>query len=149
MATATPWHKRPNGRKQVCMSASKIRIYELFPLWRGGFSVKTIDYDGTTLTVAATSVRQAYALAYKESWIDPVDIDLVGIHLVGIVSIERRTSGIKLWCGCHGHNLTGGYVPHGAGITALRKAIEAHQCPRRVPSLRDRLLAFAAPKQGG
>lgn len=123
------------------MSPKRIRVYDLFPYW-GGFSVKTVDYQGTTLTVAATSVRQAYALAYKYIWIVPADH-----HPVGIVSIERGTTGTTLWCGCSGHNVTGGYVPHGAGITALRKAIEAHQCPRQVPSLRDRLRAAARRQQ--
>ena len=34
------------------------KVYVLFP-HGGSFSVKTIDYHGTELSVAATSVRQA------------------------------------------------------------------------------------------
>lgn len=42
----------------------RTKVYALFP-HGGSFSVKTIDYHGTELSVAATSVRQAYALAHK------------------------------------------------------------------------------------
>jgi hypothetical protein len=83
-------------------------------------------------------VRQAYAVAHKDVWIDP-EVD----HPVGIVSVCRRGTGTTLWCGCSGHHVTGGQVRHGAGIRALRKAIEAHHCHRQQSSLRDRLLAAA------
>jgi hypothetical protein len=79
---------------------SKIKIYDLHPCWGGGFSVKTIDYDGTTFTVSATSIRQAYAVAYKRAWIDPTND-----HPVGVVSIYRRNTGMTLWCGCSGHDI--------------------------------------------
>lgn len=126
---------------QATMS-TPIKIYELYPR-RGSFSVKTDDYDGTMLTVAATSVRQAYAMAHHDNWISADDV-----HPVGIVSIDRRHTGTTLWCGCSGHGVTGGSVRHGAGITALRKAIEAHRCPRRQPpTLRQRLQAAAASAQ--
>jgi hypothetical protein len=116
---------RPAGRqplqpKGVKQAATK--IYELYPTL-GGFSVKTIDYHGTLLKVAATSVRQAYAVAYKDVWINPADD-----HPVGIVLIHRRNSPPSLWCGCSGHGVTGGHVNHGDGIRALRAAIAAHQC---------------------
>ena len=98
------------------------KVYALFP-HGGSFSVKTIDYHGTELSVAATSVRQAYALAHKGIWIDPEHT-----HPVGIVSIYRRATGFTLWCGCSGHDVTGGQPRHGAGIRALRAEIDAHHC---------------------
>ena len=78
------------------------KVYVLFP-HGGSFSVKTIDYHGTELSVAATSVRQAYALAHQDIWIDPEHT-----HPTGIVSIYRRATGFTLWCGCSGHDVTGG-----------------------------------------
>ncbi|MET4432081.1 hypothetical protein [Mycolicibacterium sp. 624] len=119
------------------MSNNPIKAYDLFPR-RGGFSVKTADYNGTTFAVAATSVRQAYALAYQDSWVNPNDD-----RPVGIVSIYRAGTGTTLWCGCSGDDVTGSQVRHGAGITAIRKAIQAHHCPRQVVGLRQRLLAAA------
>jgi hypothetical protein len=47
-----------------------IKVYTLFPHF-GSYSVQTVDYHGTELTVAATSVRQAYAVAHKNVWINP------------------------------------------------------------------------------
>ena len=124
--------------------STRIKIFELYP-HHGSFSVKTADYQGTAIVVAATSVRQAYALAHRDIWITPTDQ-----HLVGIVSKYRPHTGTRLWCGCAGHGVTGGSVPHGAGITALRRAIEAHHCPRRQPpTLRQRLLAAASRTQLG
>ena len=73
--------------------------------------------------MAATSVRQAYAVAHKGIWIDPEHT-----YPVGIVSVYRRSTGFTLWCGCTGHSVTGGGVDHGAGIRALRAAIDAHHC---------------------
>jgi len=98
------------------------KVYELYP-GLGGFSVRTEDYHGTALMVAATSVRQAYALAYKDIWIDPERK-----YPVGIVSKYRRSAGLTLWCGCSGHSVTGGDVAHGDGIRALRAAIADHHC---------------------
>jgi hypothetical protein len=103
-------------------SRPSIKVYELYPLGLG-FSVQTIDYHGTALMVAATSVRQAYAVAHKRIWIDPEHT-----YPVGIVSTYRRATGFTLWCGCTGHSVTGGAVEHGAGIRALRAAIDAHHC---------------------
>lgn len=99
------------------------RIYTLFPKGFGGFSAQTIDYHGTLLRVAATSIRQAYAVAHKNVWINPADQ-----RPVGIVSEYDRAAGTTLWCGCSGHSVTGGRVEHGAGIRALRAAIDAHHC---------------------
>jgi len=89
----------------------------------GFFWVQTVDYHGTALMVAATSVRQAYAVAHKRVWINPEHE-----HPVGIVSKYHRDTGYTLWCGCSGHSVTGGDVGHGAGIRALRAAIDAHHC---------------------
>ena len=69
--------------------------------------MKTEDYHGTALSVAATSLRQAYAVAYKDIWINPEHR-----HPVGIVSVYRRSTGFTLWCGCTGHSVTGGGVEH-------------------------------------
>ena len=98
------------------------KVYELYPRY-GSFSVKTVDYQGTALSVAATSVRQAYALAHRGIWIDPEHT-----HPTGIVAIYRRATGFTLWCGCSGHDVTGGQPRHGAGIRALRAEIDAHHC---------------------
>jgi hypothetical protein len=105
-------------------------------------SVKAVDYRGIKLTVAATSVRQVYALAYRDTWISPMDQ-----RPVGIVAICRRTTGTTLWCGCPGHDVTGGHVRHGAGVTALRGAINAHDCPRQERTLRHRLLVAATTER--
>lgn len=99
-----------------------IRIYHLYPCG-DAFSVQTVNYHGTEITVSAISIQQAYAVAYKDSWINPSDT-----HPVGIVSIYRRTTGTTLWCGCRGHHVIDGQVRHGAGIRALREAINAHHC---------------------
>lgn len=96
------------------------KVYELYPC-SGGFSVKTVDYHGTAYLVAATSVRQAYAVAYKHVWIDPH-----ATHPVGIMAIYNTKPGFELWCGCNGHGVIGGAPDHGAGIRAIRAAIDAH-----------------------
>ncbi|MCF6391040.1 hypothetical protein L2K20_29120 [Mycobacterium sp. MBM] len=113
------------------------RIYELYPL-RHTFSVKISDYSGTTYSVAAASIKQAFAVAHGDTWIDPN-----ATHPVGVVAIYKVPTGLTLWCGCSGHDLTGGRVRHGVGVTALRAAIKFHDasCPNRVPSLRERLLS--------
>ena len=49
--------------------------------------MKTIDYNGIAYRVAATSVRQAYAVAHKGVWIDAADE-----HPVGIVCIYCRNA---------------------------------------------------------
>jgi hypothetical protein len=99
------------------------KIYTLYPAF-GGFSVKTADYHGVELLVAAVSVRQAYAVAHRDVWINPARD-----HPVGIVSVYRQDIGPTLWCGCTGHHVHVG-VRHGDGIRALRAAINAHRCPR-------------------
>ena len=117
---------------------STTKVYTLFPTL-GGFSCKTIDYHGTEYTVAATSIRQAYAVAYKDVWIDPTDK-----YPVGIIAIYRRTTGTTLWCGCSGHHVEGDQPDYGDGVRALRAAINAHQsvCPNLQPTLADRLRRY-------
>lgn len=83
----------------------------------------TADYSGVIVKVAATSIKQAYALAYKGVWITPTDS-----HPVGIVSIYRDTDGIELWCGCRGHDVFSGPPRHGAGVRRIRNAIDTHTC---------------------
>ncbi len=52
---------------------STVRSYVLFPQWPGSFSTKSADYGGIRYVVAATSIRQAYALAHQRAWIHPHD----------------------------------------------------------------------------
>lgn len=120
---------------------SATTVYELYPCVNG-FSTRLADYEGTAFSVAATSVRQAYAVAHKNIWINPHDS-----HPVGIVSIYRVPTGFTLWCGCSGHDLTGGHVRHSAGVAAVRSAIKAHaaSCPNEAPSLQERFLALKRP----
>lgn len=112
--------KAANAKRSA--SHTPTRIYTLFPVGLG-FSSQMVDYHGTKLMVAATSIRQAYAVAHKKIWIDPTHR-----YPVGIVSIYDRHDGTTLWCGCSGHSVRGGRVKHGAGIRALRAAIDAHHC---------------------
>lgn len=62
------------------------RVYTLFP-YGGSFSCRTADYCGTEYTVAATSIRQAYAVAHQRVWINSE-----AEHPVGIVSIYAETA---------------------------------------------------------
>ena len=111
------------------------RVYELYPRF-GTFTVQTIHYRGTAYVVAATSVRQAYAVAHQNIRIDPTHP-----HPVGIVSIYHRDSGHTLWCGCSGHHFDGAVPTRGAGIRALREAVQSHnnECPHRQLTLAERL----------
>lgn len=95
-----------------------IKVYHLYPTG-SRYSTRVNDYCGTVVAVAATSIRQAYALAYNKRWIDPD-----ARYPIGVVSIHHR-DGITLWCGCSGHHLGFG-VEHMDGVTALRQAIADH-----------------------
>lgn len=102
------------------------KVYAIFPCGLG-FTAKTPAHTNETIyTVAATSIRQAYAVAYKRVWINPEHA-----HPVGIISIYQRGKGVTLWCGCSGHDVHGGKVRHGTGVRALRTAIADHRnrCP--------------------
>lgn len=107
-------------------TTKRIRVYELFP---NGVSIscKTENYSGTVMAVAAGSIRQAYACAYNDSWINPKHR-----YPVGIISVHGRDQRPVLWCGCEGYGPS-----HGAGITALRNMIDAHnrRCPKDRPWL--------------
>lgn len=120
------------------MSVARVRVYILFPRW-GSFSVKIEDYRGVVYTVAATNVRQAYAVAHNNVWINPEVI-----RPVGVISICDGEAGTTLSCGCSGHEVIGGTPAHAAGIRAIRVAIDAHNshCPNRRPSLAERLRRF-------
>jgi hypothetical protein len=47
--------------------SKSVKVYRLYPV-PGGFSNRSRDYTGTTFAVAATSSRQAHALAHKKTW---------------------------------------------------------------------------------
>lgn len=121
------------------MTSPSLRVYVLYPRF-GGFSVRSIDYQGKLLYVSARSVRQAYALAHNDDWIHPE-----APSPVGIVSRYDSERGRTLWCGCTSHSVTGGHVGHGDGIRAIRRAIAAHNdCPRPsdLQALRARLQRY-------
>jgi hypothetical protein len=46
---------------------SRLKIYDLYP-YAGTFSTQTAEYGGSVYKVAATSIRQAYALSHKGLW---------------------------------------------------------------------------------
>ena len=94
----------------------------LFP-HGGSFSVKTIDYHGTELSVAATSVRQAYALAYKGIWIDPEHT-----YPTGIVCIyDGHRLHLVVWLLVVMTSPVDSQVT-APGYAALRAEIDAHHC---------------------
>ena len=106
--------------------AKPTKVFELYRRGLGGlagFSARLADYRGASVFVAAVSLRQAYALAYKDAWIDPAHQ-----YPVGVVAAYRRSAGCTLWCGCTGHHLVGRRVEHGDRIGALRDAIDTHGC---------------------
>jgi hypothetical protein len=49
-----------------------VKVYELYPA-NGGLSVRTIDYRGEIMAVAAVSVKQAYYYASNDIWADNPD----------------------------------------------------------------------------
>jgi hypothetical protein len=114
--TSTPTNHHPG----------RLTIYTLYPAF-GGYSVQTTDDHGTEVRVSAVNVRQAYALAHRQVWINPDHP-----RPVGIVSVYDRGVGTTLWCGCTGHP-DGGRVRHGDGIRALQAAISTHHCDRHHP----------------
>lgn len=108
------------------MSTPRIRVYGLFPGPDGRLSCRTLDYQGTTLYVAATSVRQAYKLAGAGVWISPETGGLLG--LIAAHRDSRGTGVIDLWDGCQSAVRV---VRHGDGVRAIRAAVERHdaECP--------------------
>ena len=96
-----------------------MKTYHLFRTPSGKFSPRTIDYCGTTYTVAATNLRQAMALAYKNGWTDEPG------ESVGIVAIYERGVGDLLWDDCTGH--LGFRVGHLKGVRAMKKAASDHR----------------------
>lgn len=96
-----------------------MKVYHLFETPSGGVSNYTADYCGSKYTVAATNLRQAMALVYKNVWVEEPGED------VGILSAYVRGHGYTLWCGCDGHNLNF-HVEHLKGKRAIREAVARH-----------------------
>lgn len=71
-----------------------IKLYELYPTF-GKFSVKTVDYRGDVIGVAAVSVKQALYFAYKGAWANDPETPL------GIVweCRKHRTPDTVMWTG--------------------------------------------------
>lgn len=113
-----PTTRPGSGRKP----AKPIKVYALYPTDNGGYSAQSVLYVGIYYTVAATSIRQAYAMAYGEIWADPNDD-----YPVGLLLRYRRDFGQTLGCGCRGHNRMAD-PKHGAGIQAIRQALRNHNC---------------------
>lgn len=104
------------------MSHNKPRTYTLFPTGRG-FSNKTGDYRGQSLTIVAHTIRQAYGLAFNDVWA------LDSSHPVGIVeSYEREghpEGWHELWCGCRLHGGIGfDHAQRASVITAVMRRHE-------------------------
>ena len=97
------------------------KIYQLYPTGLG-FSNDTVDYHGTSYSVAAGNNRQAHYLAGQEIWATDA------VSPQGIVETYRRGAGEpgdhRLWCGCR---IFGGLgLQHGAGVRAIRTAMKRH-----------------------
>jgi hypothetical protein len=84
------------------------RVYELYPV-PGGFSNQTTDYMGTIVAVAATSSKQAHALAHKKVWAN---------NPVGALWVYQRGTppDHKLF---NGDRVVGKQVGSGAGKRAI------------------------------
>jgi len=100
-----------------------MRIYTLYSSY-SGFSVKSVDYHGTTYKVAAESVKQAFFFAHNQKWSDGPDAS------AGIVEIYHRGGDKQgwhqLWCGCKIHGGLG--IKNAMTKTALVKAMRSHEC---------------------
>lgn len=97
-----------------------IKVYELYPVGNR-FSATRGDYRGTAVQVAATSLRQAIALAHRGGW-----ADLTSARPVGMLDMYQSGRGHRAACGC-----TGWDVPrytHGKGIRHIRECIASHRC---------------------
>lgn len=97
------------------------KLYMLYPVG-SGYSNNTVDYRGSSYSVAAASSKQAHELARRNVWSTGFE------HPQGIIEIYRRGSGPpgdhQLWCGCRLY--TGLNLQHLAGIRAIRAAMESH-----------------------
>lgn len=86
--------------------STTVRAYALYPNERGGFSNRSVHYSGTIVLVAATSIKQAYALAHKGLRATDPDDPL------GILYVRRKTQtpDVELFNGARvfGNQLSGG-----------------------------------------
>lgn len=100
-----------------------MRLYTLYPTGCS-FSNKTVDYQGTELSIAAESIKQAFHFAYNQSWSDGPDSP------AGIVELYQRGGGKRgwhqLWCGCRIHGGIGlrNAMPRSEIVNAMR----SHSC---------------------
>lgn len=98
-----------------------MRIYQLYPAG-GRFSNKSIDYTGVAYYVLASSIKQAYYLAYHNEWSG-------GICAPGIVDVYTRGGTVvnegwhQLWDGCRIH---GTFVSHGDRSTKVSNMMQEH-----------------------
>jgi len=92
--------------------STRIKVYELFPVG-GSFSNDTRDYAGKTVAVAATSSRQAHALAHKRVWATDAESPM------GMLCVYERGQppDHALF---NGDRVVGSQVRHGAGKRAIR-----------------------------
>lgn len=97
-----------------------VKVYELYPA-NGGLSVKTVDYHGLIIAVAAVSVKQAYYFASNNVWADKPEEPL------GIIwTYDKWKNGPDhtFWNGTTGYGLTGygeTSPQHGEGKKAISK----------------------------
>jgi hypothetical protein len=91
--------------------SDSVKLYELYPV-PGGFSNQTADYSGTTVAVAATSNKQAHALAHKKAWATDPDNPL------GVLWVYRKgeSPDHELF---NGDRVYGSQLRHGAGKRAV------------------------------
>jgi hypothetical protein len=96
-----------------------LKIYDLYPGGRRGFTNQSVEYRGTVYHIAANSIKQAYWCAYNHHWIS-------GPNETGIVVIYDRSRGYRLWDDCEGHEYA---IPvrHGYGVRKINDAIREHQ----------------------
>lgn len=99
----------------------RIRIYHIYQGPRG-LSSKSVDYQGETLKVAATSIKQAYYFAGNRQWAGDVDRPL------GLVEHYKRggpdEGWHRLWDGCLIHHGLG--LEHGLSQTRITAAMRGH-----------------------
>jgi len=99
--------------------ASRVRVYTIFPRRDGSFSTKTADYDGRSISVAAKSVKQAYWLAGNGVWADSAESP------VGVLSEYVKPKGTRYWYDPASFAHSGPSFEHGAGVRAIRSAMES------------------------
>lgn len=100
-----------------------MRLYTLYPKG-GSFSNKTIDYQGTELSIAAESIKQAFYFAHNLAWSAGPESP------AGIVEHYQRGGGERgwhrLWCGCRIHGGIG--LRNAMPKTEIVGAMRSHTC---------------------